>query len=878
MLINKAIIRPRLEELFRGNPELNWLTIYNKEGANSFTLRQLLARVGDYYKFYESFSLKKGEAVVIILKESLDLFASFIAAIIYGALPAYFAYPSPKQSQQQFIFSINNLMKFNRIKLLISYKEAIDTLKEQFGHDQGDLTGFFEVGKVPQLRNIDFGSLPESAQESFLQFSSGTTGAKKGVLISSDALANQIGAYDKFLKLGPDSKIISWLPHYHDMGLVACILLPLLKGVPLVMMSPFEWVSNPRILLDAIKDYKGTHVWLPNFALGHLTKSISDAEASGLDLTSLKQVICCSEPVLADTVDSFVKKFSLSGLKESMLYNCYAMAENTFAMASTTEGPIPFIEIDRDYFLKEHKVRISKSGYKIASVGVPLSNIAIKIIDSNGVELKEAEIGQIIIKSDCMLSGYHNNPQESRNAFLNEWFKTGDLGFFYRNNYYVTGRQKDLIIVGGENIYPQDIESILNEEDYLIPGRNLALGISDERIGTERVVILAEVKDGQLSTDIDTISLRTRILNNLNISVSEIIFLPHMTLLKATAGKISRALNRDAYLSGAFDAHIKAFAHSQGKLAHIIHSVIPGRNKPHITPETMLLKSGIIDSFAFIDLMHTLEKEFSVRIPENFWKPEYFQTIVDISKTIQELKSGNFFDNAVLNDRVVKSRKESLLRLEKGEQRKPLKQPLLIYIINHLWPRHSILYRILLRLAGVRVGKNVRFSGRIKLKIQGKSGNIIIGDNAVIGDNVDLRNREQGRIFIGEKAYIDDNTRITAARDGEISIGTGTYIGNNVNITSGGIVKIGRFNLISSNVNINSSDHGLERSLFMQDQGYSHGIIEIGDDVLIGAGASVINNSTIYEGAVIGSNSLVRGEIPAFAVCAGVYARLIKYR
>jgi acyl-CoA synthetase (AMP-forming)/AMP-acid ligase II len=397
----------------------------------------------------------------------------------------------------------------------------------------------------------DLGDFPAPLHEAFLQFSSGTTGAKKGVKISTKALLNQVYAYADFVRFAPGDKVVSWLPHYHDMGLIACILMPFVVGVPVYMMSPFEWVRNPRLLLDWLARVGGTHVWLPNFALGHLAKSCADDEPARFDLTSVKRLVCCSEPVLKVTVDEFVEKFSESGLSPACLQNCFAMAENTFAMTSTRQGPIRFLSVDPELFRKEHRIRPVADGRPIASAGVPLGNLRIEVRSDAGEVLPEDHVGEILIRSDCMLDAYHNNWEETQRSILDGWFKTGDLGFFHDDELYVTGRSKEMLIIGGENIYPQDIEAILNTKEYLIPGRNVAFGVENPRTGTERLVILAETRPEHMHVDL--VPLRTEIMSALGVSVSRIALVPHMTLLKGTAGKISRYLNKQAYLGGKFN-------------------------------------------------------------------------------------------------------------------------------------------------------------------------------------------------------------------------------------------------------------------------------------------------------------------------------------
>jgi acyl-CoA synthetase (AMP-forming)/AMP-acid ligase II len=259
--------RSELLRIHAQAPQQQWLTLLRSADEHEYTIEQLIARVGDYAEFYYNVGIQPNDLILIILKESLDLFASFFAAIIIGALPAYYAYPSPKHSVESFIESVENLIRYNEIKLVISFKEVIHVLNQIDRQLFPSCIGFYDHHAVQEQGNTNLERFPIPANEAFLQFSSGTTGAKKGVKISIDSLFNQIEAYSPYVNYSSQSKVVSWLPHYHDMGLIACMLMPFLKSVPIVMMSPFEWVSNPKMLFEAITKVRGTHVLLPNFLL-----------------------------------------------------------------------------------------------------------------------------------------------------------------------------------------------------------------------------------------------------------------------------------------------------------------------------------------------------------------------------------------------------------------------------------------------------------------------------------------------------------------------------------------------------------------------------------------------------------------------------------
>jgi acetyltransferase-like isoleucine patch superfamily enzyme len=225
------------------------------------------------------------------------------------------------------------------------------------------------------------------------------------------------------------------------------------------------------------------------------------------------------------------------------------------------------------------------------------------------------------------------------------------------------------------------------------------------------------------------------------------------------------------------------------------------------------------------------------------------------------------------------SRDQSYLRLLNQEKSNAHSRPSFkeIVINNFPFPR-SQSFIFLLRYLGMKIGADVKIMGRIRFKVRGRFDNIIIGDEVVIGKNVDLRNRENGVIDIGNKVYLDENVRIVAARDGSVKIDIGAELGANTIINSGGITTIGKYSLLAGFININSSSHGTKIHSYIKDQPHEHGTVSIGDDVWVGSYAAVLMNSKIGNGSVIGSHSVVIGEIPSFSIAVGVPAKVIKSR
>ena len=388
-----------------------------------------------------------------------------------------------------------------------------------------------------------------------LQHSSGTTGLQKGVALSHQAVFNQIDSLAEAINIDPENDlIVSWLPLYHDMGLIAGFILPVLFGVPLVLMSPFDWVKAPYRLMEAVSKYQGTLTWLPNFAYNFCARKIRDRHLENIDLSSWRAVINCSEPVRWESHQAFYNKFKDYSLRDNVLLTSYAMAENTFGVSQSPLGQPPQVDrIDRERFLKEgiaHPAGERTQTINMMSSGRALSNTEVKIVDQTGEMVKNRIIGEIAIRSNSMLTEYYNRPKVTEKSFQDGWFLTGDYGYLSDDEIFVTGRKKEMIIVGGKNIYPRDLEELVYEIPGVHPGRAVVFGIFNDKAGTEDVVIVAE-SDQTSPDEINGFadSIRTYITKNSPIALRCVQIVTPKWIIKTSSGKIARNANKEKYIS-----------------------------------------------------------------------------------------------------------------------------------------------------------------------------------------------------------------------------------------------------------------------------------------------------------------------------------------
>ena len=388
---------------------------------------------------------------------------------------------------------------------------------------------------------------PDEDTIGLLQHSSGTTGLKKGVALSYRAIASQLESYASAIELQKDDVIVSWLPLYHDMGLIACFMLPVYRGIPVVQLDPFEWLARPGSLFDAIAQWRGTLCWLPNFAFEYLAV-MAGRDAAKYQLQGMRAFINCSETCRSVSFDRFATAFAASGLAVGALQCCYAMAETVYAVTQTRlYTPPRRIWCKRESLERGSRIEEGSQGEgyrELIECGAPLSGLAVGIYDESRKLQPDGYVGEIAVSGEFLFSGYNADPERTRAQLIDELFFTRDLGFVLDGAVYVLGRIDDLIIINGRNIYAHEIEDLLGKIGGLKPGRSVAVPWSDERNGTQGLVVIAEKLGNTTRPESE---LRAEVLNQvfsvINVMPRSVYLVDEGWLVKTTSGKISREMN-----------------------------------------------------------------------------------------------------------------------------------------------------------------------------------------------------------------------------------------------------------------------------------------------------------------------------------------------
>jgi 1-acyl-sn-glycerol-3-phosphate acyltransferase len=403
----------------------------------------------------------------------------------------------------------------------------------------------------------EFSRPPVRARDiAFLQYTSGSTGQPKGVILTHANLLANIRAMGEAVRADSTDVFVSWLPLYHDMGLIGAWLGSLYYGCPLVLMSPLAFLTSPRRWLWAIHNHHGTLSAAPNFAFELCLSKLRDQDIRGLDLGSWRLVFNGAEPVSPQTVRRFSARFARYGFRPEAMAPVYGLAEAAVGLAFPPFGRRPLIDrIHREPFVSSGKaIPAGKSdphALEFVACGEPLPGYQIRIVDPAGHELPERQEGRLQFRGPSVTSGYFRNPDATRHLFDGEWLDSGDLGYVSSGDIYLTSRSKDIIIRGGRNIYPYEVEEAVGNLRGIRKGCVAVFGSSEPESGTERIIVLAESREVETAT---LVALRERIhhvaTDLMGMPPDEVVLAPPHTLLKTSSGKIRRAAIRELYEQG----------------------------------------------------------------------------------------------------------------------------------------------------------------------------------------------------------------------------------------------------------------------------------------------------------------------------------------
>lgn len=543
------------------DPNRPHIYLQNEQGEEQIIrYGQLLAEAQKTACGLYALGLKPFETVAIMLPTSEDFFYAFFGVLLAGGVPVPIYPPVRPDKIEEYAVREAGILNNAEVKILITFSQ-VETL--------GKLLKIFikslqAVTTVPLLKKTSNTHLPnlsiQTEDAAMIQYTSGSTSAPKGVLLSHYNLLANIRAVEIGAQISPTDVGVSWLPLYHDMGLIGAWFSSLYHGFPLTLMSPLMFLSRPERWLWAIHYHRATLSAGPNFAYELCTRKIREEDIQGLDLSSWRLAFNGAEAINPRTLERFIKKFEPYGFKAESFYPVYGLAECAVALTFPPLGRAPKVDVIlREVFEKEQRAvsvgsdveKHKPSILEFVACGKPLAEHDIRIVDTEGNEVGERIVGSLQFCGPSAMQGYYRNPEATQAVYQDGWWDSGDFAYLASGEVYITGRKKDIIIKAGRNLYPQEIEEVASQITGVRKGCVVAFGIEDPRWGTEMLVLIAETTETNKQVRAKIIAdIIEKISVVLGLPPDQVVLVPPRTIPKTSSGKLQRSACKQAFQAG----------------------------------------------------------------------------------------------------------------------------------------------------------------------------------------------------------------------------------------------------------------------------------------------------------------------------------------
>jgi fatty-acyl-CoA synthase len=525
------------------------VTLVRTNGAEKrVTYPDLWAEASRRGAALRALGLEKGDRVALVLPEPDEFVLSFIGALTAGIVAVPMYPPATLAKLGAYGDTVRHVLAASGARALVTN----DTLRPLIAEHllEGDGEGARLVLER-ELAAADPGSrdlaLPrvDPSDLAFLQFTSGSTSRPKGVMVTHENLSvNAHAIMFDGLRSTPEDRGVSWLPLYHDMGLIGFVIAPVYARVQVMFLPTLSFIRRPSMWLDAIHRFRGSITFAPNFAFTLATRAVTESQAAAWDLSCMRALGCGAEPIQADVLRAFLARFARQGLKPESILPCYGMAEATLAMTFHDLGkPLKTDVIGIDA-MREGRAEPTKEGagaLEVVSCGRPFPGHELAIVNGGGAPLGEREVGEIWLRGPSVTRGYFGDEDATRETFGtgDGWLRTGDLGYLAGGDLFICGRSKDLIILNGKNYYPQDIERVAAKVDGIRDAHCVAFSRIDES-GAEHAVLVAESRrTGEAQRQlIDAVTAAVR--QELGLMLTEVVLIKRGSLPKTSSGKVRR--------------------------------------------------------------------------------------------------------------------------------------------------------------------------------------------------------------------------------------------------------------------------------------------------------------------------------------------------
>ncbi|MDI3285419.1 fatty acyl-AMP ligase [Polyangium sp. 15x6] len=507
---------------------------------------ELWAEASRRARALQALGLSKGDRVALILPEPDEFVLSFIGALTAGLVAVPMYPPATLAKLEAYGDTVRHVLAASGARVVVT-NDALRPLIQE--HLLGSQSADTRLVIERELGAIDPGSahatLPDVRGEdlAFLQFTSGSTSRPKGVMVTHENLSvNSHAIMFDGLRSTPEDRGVSWLPLYHDMGLIGFVIAPVYALVQVMFLPTMSFIRRPSLWLESIHRFRGSITFAPNFAFALATRAVTEGQAGSWDLSCLRALGCGAEPIQADVLRAFLARFAKNGLSPESILPCYGMAEATLAVTFHDLGkPLATERLDLAT-MKNGKAEPTKDeapSLELVSCGRPFPGHELLIVGPDGAPLGERKVGEIWLRGPSVTAGYFGDAEATAETFGGGYLRTGDLGYSADGNVYICGRSKDLIILNGKNHYPQDIERVASTVDGIRDGQCVAFARRGAS-GAEEAVLVAESRRlGEAKRAlIEAVTLAVR--SELGVQLAEVVLIKRGTLPKTSSGKVRR--------------------------------------------------------------------------------------------------------------------------------------------------------------------------------------------------------------------------------------------------------------------------------------------------------------------------------------------------
>jgi len=530
---------------------------HNEEGEQeTLTYGQLFAKASSIARALHKRGMKPGETIAIMQPTQLGFFYSFFGTLLAGCIPVPIYPPFRPHMLEHYAKQEARILHNAEVRMLITFQQA-EKLSRLLRAFVPSLKEVITVDDLLAEKNKPLIHAAQGHDGALIQYTSGSTSAPKGVLLSHNNLLANIRAYGQSIHMSPDDVGVTWLPLYHDFGLIGSWLGSLYSAMPLVLMTPFSFLNRPERWLWMIHQYRATLSGGPNFAYELCAKKIEPSMIEGLDLSSWRMAANGAEAIYPKTLERFAEKFAPYGFKREAILPAYGLAESTVCLAIPPINTAPRIDyVDRTTFESEKKAKpvtdtTQKNCLAFVSCGKPLPGHELRIVDENDNVLPERVAGSLQFRGPSTMQGYYNNPAATAAITHDGWLDSGDIAYVAEGDLFISGRKKDLIIKAGRNLYPAEIEELVGNIPGIRQGCVVAFGTGDPQRGTEKLVVVAETreKNHKQLAKLSAI-IHEAIANNLDIVPDQVLLVAPHIVPKTSSGKLQRSACKNAYLEG----------------------------------------------------------------------------------------------------------------------------------------------------------------------------------------------------------------------------------------------------------------------------------------------------------------------------------------